>query len=753
MEQIILKVDPKTVRPNEACQRLVVFDRQTQEVVEPGLFARLTGGLEYFLVTNSNHPEAVVHQKKLPIEIPDFLHDSLMRFSLDYEARCVPGGEALLVHEMGPEPDHQAHLDASIKRWILDFARRRAIEWQEQYSALKSSLYEELKLRALKDFGLALEPRLSLEKRPGRLTIGPRMFTVRVKNTRVLVDVQVEIVLDAEQNRELLAHQRNHLLGELEGAVIEQVELYLAKVSLHQLAYEPQDVQAELAAQLAALAREHGRYVSHIAYTCDPEGKTLQSIRRSLVKEYVDRFTHPEYPKPIEVRISYQLALKELDRYLASKSPKLEEWMEQSAREACMKQLFDATYDDLCENFSEKKGEIEKTLRKSATGIGYGLAQLTTITSHELDKLRDTFTVELPNLELPTRSDRPVMALMDVSAKLHIRDLPKVKKHLVLLKDVPTEVRDAISTKLKEILRDTDPKTFFVDFRVAHNGKPSLEEKLKQTIKEHLEAEFGAVVTELHCQPRETPLTERLGELTRSSQPFLLEIQPSAGGEEVVFMGRLNIVSVHLDGWSRLCELMPDPQSVLESVLGFLKSRLSMMSVEELTLWNNREMEENLSDVVDEHTKKEFGLRVKVINWCRKSTQQERARAEDFKLSQAARAQISDIQRGTAIELAAREQKQKLDEEERLRKQLVKCRDDLEAAREAGEMTRVNELSGSLARLERDHRTIRDEINERVHASSLSGSRRGLVATDKGAGKVADPLGDFSDDTVEAYDR
>ena len=53
------------------------------------------------------------------------------------------------------------------------------------------------------------------------------------------------------------------------------------------------------------------------------------------------------------------------------------------------------------------------------------------------------------------------------------------------------------------------------------------------------------------------------------------------------------------------------------------------------------QMQEYISSKADEYTREAFGLRVKVVDWCRRPTQQERARDKAYALSEATRGTIT----------------------------------------------------------------------------------------------------------------
>jgi hypothetical protein len=147
----------------------------------------------------------------------------------------------------------------------------------------------------------------------------------------------------------------------------------------------------------------------------------------------------------------------------------------------------------------------------------------------------------------------------------------------------------------QEILRTIAPERFYMRFYETTSDEKSVEEILKDSVKEALEERFGATVSSVIPIPEETEIINYLQILMGITGSFETEIRPLTGGSPVKFQGDFKIIAIEKGSWytfqSRF-QSRQKSQLQLQQKLDVLEKHYSKMIEDDLGIEADEELEE-----------------------------------------------------------------------------------------------------------------------------------------------------------------
>ena len=271
-----------------------------------------------------------------------------------------------------------------------------------------------------------------------------------------------------------------------------------------------------------------------------------------------------EYPKPVIIKNTVQMILRDVAKYKSIGSPPLEGWVKEKLERIIREGLFKKRYLDILFGFQTRNGadsselisdadetayasRIKNKLRQAALNIGYDIEQLITVPDLKPLKLRDKFSIVMDGEFVTKVSNVKVKLSIVVTAR--IEDLRDVKEHLNRLQDVEELMQEAIGEVVRQYLHTIDPERFYVRFSFADKNqeKRSIEEELKSLITERLKKGFAADIISVTPKMVNTDLIERLRKLRNEICNFKVEVHPLDASEPVTFCGAYQIEGVSIN--------------------------------------------------------------------------------------------------------------------------------------------------------------------------------------------------------------
>lgn len=219
-------------------------------------------------------------------------------------------------------------------------------------------------------------------------------------------------------------------------------------------------------------------------------------------------------------------------------------------------------------------------------------------------------------------------------------------------------MKTAIHDTISDFLRVVEPDRYYLRFDTKDEAYPdenkTVAQELESRIKDKLNQEFHASITNVFIQYLDTEVSKRYESLYQKGCPFEIEIKSwQDQGETIKFTGDLQVVGVDRFSWSifqsRHATLEEIKQYFLRSLKPKLKtfrsSSLAITDVDELA-----EIENFVNKCANQALIEQYGLMVNVRNWDRERTESERGDAKLKTKTRQARLAAKEMQIDQVLE-------------------------------------------------------------------------------------------------------
>ncbi|MBV9926989.1 MAG: hypothetical protein JOZ96_18370 [Acidobacteria bacterium] len=650
LDKVVRKLGVEAATPVAGEQVVVTVDRGTGEAVRKTLGVRFGGNYTDYLVTNDRNPAASGSGKLSPYYVRDAQKERTLALDIGVAAcSCPEGSEAKAAESLHWGGSPAQTFAALMERWVLEFIppgdEGRFID---TYDAARAPLESHLARRALAQTGLVLLPRVSLSGEaavPREIVVGPVEVGVRLQDYKEQQSLTVEAGLRLDEQdyvRAYVFQERQESPEELFKRHLR--EYFEQRVTFEQFSRELQypHLKQPMLQALGAALLQVGRRVSFINFS-PGGGKTTKPPREFVAVTYPYNHNIPGRAQPVVIHNTVQLYCDNSVAFLASGVDDLEAWVKGTLNVILKRHLIGKTYADLLLRFaplenvkSELVESIKRELSARAAGVGYKVDHLVSVPHlKELDLVNpfdlsfdDTFETKLDKFEVQLKFD----------LRLRIPNLQTVKTYLNRDEDVKEEIKAAVLSETRRLLRTIHPERFYLHFNHPDDEAkdPSERQAVKwlidEEIRKGLTLKFGAEPLGLTTRVGRTDLTDRYNELCFVIRELHVSIEPHdpQGTESLTLTGNFEVRGVYPDsnGWQRFSSMRLDLDGLQTQLQNHLKSELKTYYQSGFMFQNQiarRQVFKVVESYATQYMRREFGLMVHLTNLDRNTTEAERS--------------------------------------------------------------------------------------------------------------------------------
>ena len=326
--------------------------------------------------------------------------------------------------------------------------------------------------------------------------------------------------------------------------LIEQIELLIQGKQVDISSLE----ESKIVPILDFIDNEKKRNLDSKKVSSSPLPKELVEIQHTV------NCTVQKYDKEVPVENTLQMILQDDRRYLflARQSPhltNLEAWVKGKLEKIIKPLLFDKKYADILEDFYHESEKIKQEMQSEAEAIGYAIKHIVSLPKLEHLSLKEKIEIKDEKAEFSTNEPRTQVELT-TTASIKLQTFAKIEDDLNKTVDEIKELmRKTVHGTTQEKLRAIAPERFYMRFYETTSDKKSVEEILKDSVKEALEDRFGATVSSVIPIPEETEIINYMQRLMGRIDSFETEIFSLTGGVPVKFQGDFRIIGVEKGSW------------------------------------------------------------------------------------------------------------------------------------------------------------------------------------------------------------
>jgi hypothetical protein len=623
----IVREATEHAKPTQGKEELVRVDARTgHAVTKPTFLETLTGDFRYFLVSNNQDQSKIIKGMK---RVKYREGQEEITLAITYEGGCRPGQEWYLAERFFKSSRSEDAISSSLAKWLIEYFSSGTLTINDFYSE-RTNAGIALATKAGQEFGLDLKIVLQLEgaDKLETINLGPLLISSRLKDSDEEEGIWLKAELEVDQQRVLRALlSQNKPLTEL---LKKGVRKYCAEHVVLEAFYNDltiEQIRQGLSHHLDNLLSPLGRKVGFLSLKPDT------SRPRPFKGETIIEYQHHEYPDPIKIKVSVLMIPTNPARCRAKGSHKLNDWLEESLREAVTLALFGISYVDLLLDFPQLKMKIGASMNLRAEEIGYHIEQLMTIPYLEPFEWLKRIDVEIKGT---TANNGQVAEAMfetslsnfyvglEIFLTARVKDLRGIAHYLGTKLDVPQRMREEIIRLVRKFLHGTDPERFYMRYsqtdRKAYPKEIPLEEELRRKIHSLLETEFNAEVIDLVLKPMQTDLTRKLDEVSKRAHDFgaSSELGSLPGAPTIIVKGSFKVDGVN--GWQAFKECDANVEAIQKRIEDSIRARLKGASDEQLTFPEQLGLTGLIEDALQAAIgliRDEFGLaiRLKTIYW------------------------------------------------------------------------------------------------------------------------------------------
>jgi len=611
-DELLIAINPET---NKAIEMIDLHGRTR---LERG-FLRRFRVRKYFLVSNNSDVQNEAEGPLLNFELRDFTHDWRLGLRLNYLASCSPGNEAKLTEALCTGLHPGAVLNDFLNRWLKEFAGANASELIENYYSRKDDLVAYLASQALDEIGLNLTASIQLEaesKAIEPIKIRSIHFPVRFKDYNDEQDLKLEAQIQVDPQRKIFAVLYLSRINGLEELIRKKTQEYFAAtVSLHTFHAETakSGLERDLKKYLDSFLTPFGRQLGFISLGSGGGGGEAFFEAKKKV-EFNDI---QEFDRPVEIKNTLQMFLRDYALYKTSGAKDLNLWIEENLTEVIREVLFGKRYIDLLIGFEPLEQEIKLKLSARAEAIGYTIRHLITVPDLPPYDWLENFDVEVEN-EYETKMPKfPVKLGVIVTARI-VR-LKDIESYLNRRQDVPKLMKDAIENEVRRFLHKVDPERFYMRFSYAEPEEedPPIEQALRELIEARLVEKFQAEVIGTVFKMRDTEITQIWTSLEKSEGTLEIKLPSFSDVEGVTYRGRVRVEAIHGRGWNRFRTSNPEMEKICRRLEEHVLAQLGTFANADLVythLEGQRQVEKVIEGLAKKFAVEEFGLVIRVVS-------------------------------------------------------------------------------------------------------------------------------------------
>jgi hypothetical protein len=510
---------------------------------------------------------------------------------------------------------------------------------------LKTNIHDELLAylnKVLKDYGrqlkyLSLENKIENELKS--FPIRKFQFEVVLKdcNDELKIYFETELIVDElNKVKAILNYGRELLLVDI---VEKEVKKYFYNyINMHRFCYElKHNIRNELKIYLNEVLCNYGRkleYLSLESYAATPGDELLDN--RSYDIECVVQ----GHSQTILVKNRLCMKPEDMGKYRLADSPELENWVEEKLKSIIQPLLLQIEYVYILTDFSSIAEKIKARMLEAASEIGYQITHL--ISSSDIEaKLRKDFNLE--NLELNITEEKfytkdpRVQVCLNVVVNAKIANLIDIKDYLSQEIGIQDLMKKSIASTVRQYLNQIEPDRFYMRFSQYSeemNERKSVEEELKEAIKEVLEKSFFAQITSIVLKPCDTNITKLYEDLHKEIFTFTCVVDSLKSGTQTTIKGNFDVQTVEKDSWYTFQSRLPTQQQIKNSIETSLKAHLNTHgnSLQYVDSENRKKIEEDIKKIVKDNIIHQYGLEINISNFTRQLTSLEEQRQKNLKM-------------------------------------------------------------------------------------------------------------------------
>ncbi|MDJ0902168.1 MAG: hypothetical protein QNJ55_25535 [Xenococcus sp. MO_188.B8] len=598
LDKVIKKVD-KQFKTNSSAEEIIIIDKSKKQIIsKPSLLSGLFGGdnLVYYRVASNQSASNFAICKGLVHTVSDFATGNELDIFIDYRARCSPEKAAKVALALLSDDSPVEELDRKILAWVDEIVSYRAAQFIDNYLTESKRLEEKLQNKAKNEVGLSLEVKISAQDETALHEISlqgiinrgelkpfsppPIDFDIKVSDYDDDLKLHLNIVLEVDEDRKRAAAENYGRESLLITLVKEEVRKYLLNyVTLHKLFYELQSsVSEEVRKRLNQSLVSKGRKVGYLSLSTESQSTIRERLALNEfweIKDYLVQCSIKGYDKPINVKNTLQLQLKNIGKYCSAVAarqihldkegkPDLDNWAKNKLDTIVKPLLLEKEYVDILLDFEPLVQDtndtsnsisysttVRKQMEDAAISIGYSVWHIVSVPDLEALKFKDKCTLDTGERDYSTR-DANVNVKLRVIADVKIDNLRRVNHLLNPENPLKGQMEEAIHEAASRYLNGIEPERFYMRFSSYDEGldeTQSVEQDLIKVITQELKDSFHATVTTVIPKMGNTAIISLFSDLRGQTGAFKIEVDSLGGGETVKYQGNFHVLSVEKNSW------------------------------------------------------------------------------------------------------------------------------------------------------------------------------------------------------------
>lgn len=523
-------------------EELVVFESQEKNLL--GFRKK-----RYFAVSNINTAKCTGISYMLSNAIP---------VQIQYSVSCPTGNEEKAVAALYKQGLSLGEsLNRKVKGWFTKF-----VEEFGENTVLKnrSTVHSYLKDQALQETGLVFtaEVKLQNEEKLQEFTVGPITTNVRVSDYDEALSLTIKAELQVDESKQDIALLSYSKLPEIKDSFQAYIKKHLRdKVKLQQFCTQlNRDLKDELFEALDKIPQSVGRKLSYLNLHSSSIPSIYPVGKEEVEVSHKGSYSIADYDEEVTVENKLILRLDDIAIVRNSAVKDVSLRLKEKEIPSIVKNiLFDKSYKDVLLELDEIKEDIKSQIEKKVKLVGYNVQQHAFLPElKELKLLNEGFKLEIDGPFVT--SDSRVSISVQVTCSGQIGDLSELDKRLLLpATDIDTEMKEAVSNAVEEVIHEVDPERAYIGFDYKHkNYERSVKEEIELKVRDVLIEKFKASNPSLKIFVKQTTseVTEKATKLTESSHDFESLITPRRNNkyvEKLNYHIRFSIRGVYPDGW------------------------------------------------------------------------------------------------------------------------------------------------------------------------------------------------------------
>jgi len=599
LDKVIKKVS-EPVKNLSSGQKLVSIDKTGKALQNKSLLGMSVGNwfkdAEYYLVSSGTQADdKFIYSDKV-------FGAGSFSLVIEYQVSCEIENAEKVAEALCLDTHPGAKLEQKIEKYVKDFIRKNREEFLNNFPQgikdLRNSLIDKIEA----DISLTIDVQISLdESKLNPFLIESQHFPVLVKDCTEELDLELRAELIVDPKNKIKAISNYDKRSGLSDSVKEEIKHYLlSKVSLQEFYYELKtSVYQKLKIHLDSILAEQGLQLRSLSIdTNEIAPPKLSQIEESVICKL------QEYSEPVVIRNRLQMIPNDVSKYRIAGSPSLTNWVKSQLEVIISKELFAQSIDVLFDfETKEPYKKIKQQMILEAEKIGYDVNQLVSIAELKFDPLTKDFVLTDEGTFAIKSSNGKLEVKLNIIVTAKIEKLENIKSYLkreISIDEFQGLIKTKIHNTVSQYLHKIEPHRYYLrfDFEDVEDKQQSepritVEEELKEKIKEDLKTHFSATVGDIVLQRLDTEVSKLSKNLYQKGCNFELEITSNLDyGEPVKFTAYIQVGGVASDCWYVFQNRLPNLDDIKYFVVNTLQQKLSeTYSTDELISIDNTSLE------------------------------------------------------------------------------------------------------------------------------------------------------------------